>query len=400
MSENRDKNRINRSYDSQRSGSDARKKSSTRNNQRSRSQYSERPHSSVAHVENLNVSEKRRADHQPESQRASEERRRRREEAVQPAKIRELTAKQRKVRTRLKYIGLFAAIVIVALIFSVTIVFKTDNIKVEGETPYSSEEIINASGLHYGENIFLSPRKAAAKNIVDVFPYIEEAEIDFRIPSTQVITVVGAIPSYEVSIDGGYVVVSSRGRVLAHNTEETAGIPLLRGVKVKDTEVGEYIKFEKTSTQQILTEVIDSINDNDIPNIYGIDISNAANIKLNYDNRITILLGVPEDVGYKLRTAVAIIDTELASTDKGELDVSLANSERKSSYFTPIYSNTIEIESGASESPSTDNSSKASSAAVSSENESALEAENQDADVIDYYDEEDIIDVPDEGRSE
>lgn len=285
-----------------------------------------------------------------------------------PAKIKELNPKQRKLRTTVLYISMFVIIVAAAAALSFTIIFKTNNIEVEGETPYTAEQIIEASGLHNGENIFLSRKKAAAKNIVDAFPYIESAEVTFKIPGTQVIKVEGAIPSYEVSINGGYVVISSKGRVLAHNEEKTEGIPLLKGVRVKDTEVGDYIKFEKSATQQILAEIIDSINDNDIPSIYGIDISNAANIKLNYGNRITISLGVPEDVGYKLRTAVAIIDNELSETDKGDLDVSLANSDRKASYFTPIYSNTITIEE-APQSSDSDSNTDSGSEVLSSEME-------------------------------
>ena len=105
--------------------------------------------------------------------------------------------------------------------------------------------------------------------------------------------------------------------------------------------VGEYIKFEKAATKQILGEVIASIHENNVPNIFGIDISNAAGIKLNYDNRITILLGLPEDVGYKLKTAMTIINTQLTAQDRGDLDVSLANGSRKASYFTPITTNTV-----------------------------------------------------------
>lgn len=259
-------------------------------------------------------------------------------------KIRELTSKQRKIRMNIMYIAMFIVIVLVAAAFSFTVIFKTNDIQVEGKSCYPEDDIIETSGLYIGENIFLSPKKAAAKKIVDTYPYIESAEITAKIPGTQVITIEGAIPSYEVSINGGYVVISSKGRVLAHNDERTPSIPLLKGVRVKDTEVGEYIKFEKSATEQILQDIINNINSNNIPNIYGIDISNAANIKLNYGNRITISLGVPEDVGYKLRTAMVIINDELSETDRGDLDVSLANSDRKASYFTPIYSNTITMD--------------------------------------------------------
>ncbi len=282
----------------------------------------------------------------PQKSRSTSKKKKSDEYLTEPAKVRELTAKQRKLRALLCNIGVFLAVVIVAIIASVTILFKTDEFVVEGSNlPYDNQAIVEASGLGYGDNIFLARRKAAAKKIVEAFPYIESAEVTFKIPGTIVITTETAIPSYEVKVNGGYAVISAQGRVLEKIDAPSGSIPLLKGVKVTDTEVGQYIKFENETTQQILAEVIDSINENSVPNIYGVDISNSANIKLNYDNRITILVGVPEDVGYKLRTAMAIINNELAATDKGDLDVSLANSDRKASYFTPIYSNTVTIDS-------------------------------------------------------
>lgn len=277
-----------------------------------------------------------------------------------PAKIKKLTAKQRKFRTRLGYAAAFVVFLLVAVLLSVTVLFKTTEIIVEGENiPYTSEEIIEVSGIDYGDNIFLSKKKAAVKKIVDAFPYIENAEISMKIPGTQIIKVDVAVASFEVAVNGGYAIVSTNGRILEKIDSPTYSIPLLKGLKITDTEVGQYITFEKNTTQQVLSEVINSIHENNVPNIYGIDISNTADIELNYDNRITISLGVPEDVGYKLRTAMAIINNELAPTDKGNLDVSLANSDRKSSYFTPIYSNTVTIDentSGSSVLPNTQSS--------------------------------------------
>lgn len=286
---------------------------------------------------------------------------------TEPVKVKELTAKQRKFRAMLTNVAVFLGVVIIAILVSVTILFKTDEFVIEGENiPYDTQQIVDASGLDYGDNIFLTRRKAAAKKIVNNFPYIENAEVSFRIPGTMIITLETAIPSYEVKVNDGYAVISAQGRVLEKSIEPYPNIPLLKGVRVTDTEVGHYINFENDTTRQILAEVIDNINENSVPDIYGIDISNTANIKLNYDNRITILLGVPEDVGYKLRTAMAIINHQLASTDKGDLDVSLANSDRKASYFTPIYSNTVTIDTdvSADKNSDSDTSSSTNSSAV------------------------------------
>ena len=270
-----------------------------------------------------------------------------------------LTRKQRHTRMVASYIGVFFIIVIAAVVLSLTVMFKTTEICVEAENlPYTNEEIISASGLSLKDNIFMAKRKAAEKKLVETFPYVEEADVSFRIPGTQVITIETAVPSYQVQFSGGYAVVSANCRILEINENQRSDIPLLKGIKLDHTQPGEYITFEKASTKQILDEVAGNINENDINNIYGIDISNAANIELNYDNRITILLGLPEDVGYKLRTAKAIINGSLSPNDRGTLDVSLANSDRRSSYFTPIYSDTPQVTDGSSPQPSSENSSR------------------------------------------
>lgn len=272
---------------------------------------------------------------------------------IKPAS--ELTPKQRKIRRILSYISVFLVIVIFAVVLSLTVMFRTTDIVVEANgAPYTNEQIIETSGLSMGENIFMAKRKAAVKNLVDTYPYIEAAEVTFRIPGTQIIKITAAKPSYQVQFSGGYAVVSENSRILEIDKKQKNNIPLLKGLKLNETKPGEYINFEKSSTKQILDEVVKNINDNEVSNIYGIDISNAANISLNYDNRITILLGLPEDVGYKLRTAKAIIHQKLSATDAGTLDVSLANSDRRSSYFTPIYSDTVSLPDTVSTAPKSD----------------------------------------------
>ncbi len=257
-------------------------------------------------------------------------------------RVSELTPKQRKIRRYLGYGAVFVMITGITLILSLTVLFKTTEIRVETENlPYSNEEIILTSGLSYKDNIFLAKRKAAEKKLLETYPYVEEADVTFKIPGTQIIRITAAIPSYQVQFSGGFAVLSGNGRILEVNPGQKAEVPLLKGFKLYQTQPGEYITFENTTTKAVLDEVVLNINENEMPAIYGIDISNTANIELNYDNRITIILGLPEDVGYKLRTAKAIITQELAPTDKGTLDVSLANSDRHSSYFTPIYSDTV-----------------------------------------------------------
>ena len=67
-----------------------------------------------------------------------------------------------------------------------------------------------------------------------------------------------------------------------------------------------------------------------------IDISDTANIKFVYDDRITVIIGYPEDISYKVKTAQTIINEKLDPNNtgliKGTLDVSMCK-ETSKSYF-------------------------------------------------------------------
>lgn len=88
----------------------------------------------------------------------------------------------------------------------------------------------------------------------------------------------------------------------------------------------------------VILEEIRLVKRNEFKGITGVDVTNTANIELVYDNRIAVIIGLPEDIDYKIRTAMAII-TEKLDLNKtgaiyGTLDVSSC-STTKTSRFNP-----------------------------------------------------------------
>lgn len=73
----------------------------------------------------------------------------------------------------------------------------------------------------------------------------------------------------------------------------------------------------------ILEEISDSLSKNEFKGITGIDVTNTANIELVYDNRIAVIIGLPEDIDYKIRTAMAIITESLTLTKQVQFTVLL-----------------------------------------------------------------------------
>lgn len=254
-------------------------------------------------------------------------------------KIKEpLSRKQRKVRNIIVSSSILAVVLIVGIVLSLTVLFKCENIEVNGLTKYTKEQLIELSGLSIGENLFLSDKKSAVSRIEACFPYIEDVNISIKIPSTMAIDVTEANPAYYLKSGDKYIIVSNKGRILDHTQDVLSNIPVITGCKLSNDNIGQYADAEDQKVMPVLNEIASSISKNNITGIKEINISNMANIKLNYEDRITIIIGLPEDLDYKLKTAMIIINQKLSVNDRGELDVSNCNGEKsKESRFREDY---------------------------------------------------------------
>ena len=68
-------------------------------------------------------------------------------------------------------------IVLAALIFGMSVFFRVAGIEVSGNEFYSDEEIIEASGIEEGDNLFFINRITAITRIRARLPYVESAAI-------------------------------------------------------------------------------------------------------------------------------------------------------------------------------------------------------------------------------
>lgn len=247
-----------------------------------------------------------------------------------------LTAKQIRIRRIMISVSILLIVLVIGAILSLTVLFKTEKIVVEGDDYYYDEQIIAFSNVKLQQNIFIASLGSTPEEICENLPYVEEAKVSFSIPDTVTIKITDAVPSYVIKSGNDYLLVSSKGRILDSATENTDRLPELTCGELKSTEIGQYVSFSDESIPDILQDVSESIRANKVENITGFDVTDPANITLNYDNRITINLGLPEDIDYKLRTAMAIINDKLdpnnTGTVTGTLDVSTCNTNKVSRY--------------------------------------------------------------------
>lgn len=84
---------------------------------------------------------------------------------------------------------LCAGAVAVALTMGATVFFQVETVAVTGNSRYSQEEIIKATGIQTGDNLFRMNKFQIAHQVLQGLPYVEEITIRRSLPSTIVITV-------------------------------------------------------------------------------------------------------------------------------------------------------------------------------------------------------------------
>lgn len=94
--------------------------------------------------------------------------------------------KRKKRRNRLRRFVLHSMLclfMVFALGFGVTIFFKIETITVEGNDHYSKEEIISASKIQLGSNLFRVSREDLSSTMTYTLPYIQTISLKISFPS-------------------------------------------------------------------------------------------------------------------------------------------------------------------------------------------------------------------------
>ncbi len=252
---------------------------------------------------------------------------------------RPLSPRARKFRSVCISVLVVLVVLVVGAILSLTVLFKTEEINVKGAGAYSKQDIVSASGLVLGNNIFTSPKSRAEDRIEKKFPYVEKAEVYSVFPNAINIDVTLADPAYVIEGLGGFYIVSDKGKVLeVSSTDDEVGIPVIEGVQIEGKPAGEFVEYDSELVGKALTELFAAFREMGSEKITAINIETSGDtfsMKYVYDDRIVVYIGLPEHIDYKVQTAHTIIKEKIdvgGSMIAGDLDVSLCYDTMKS-YF-------------------------------------------------------------------
>lgn len=252
--------------------------------------------------------------------------------SVAPAKA-PSSPRVRKIKRVLFYIVTILVLVVICALVSLTVFFKIDSIQVEGRIRYESEEIISASQIKTGDNFILCKTSPGEREIYEKFPYVEEVDIYKKLFNKIIIRVREATPASIIESGGKYILLSERGKIIDISTDRQCNVPIILGAKLEKPKLSSSVKYEDENIKEYIDEMISCAEKYDIGTLETIDISNLSKIVLKISRGLSIIIGTPENIDYKLKTASKIMDQNISENDKGVLDVSLAAAEGGRSYF-------------------------------------------------------------------
>ena len=116
-------------------------------------------------------------------------------------------------------------VICAAVVMALTLFFRVDTIEVTGTERYTEKDVIEASGIQLGDNLFLLNKYEAARSIAEQLPYIDIEDIRIRreLPDTLLIDVAECGTPLAVIQDGSAWLLSPKGKIVEQLPASQAG---------------------------------------------------------------------------------------------------------------------------------------------------------------------------------
>lgn len=231
---------------------------------------------------------------------------------------------QNKIRRRSVWRAPLALILIcaVAVVF-LSLFFRVSRIEVVNATEYTDEQIIEASGIEKGMNLFFIDRFSAASMIFAGLPYVETVTIERSMPNKIVIQVVGTAAIAYVDLDSQHWLIDRKGKTLeaVDDTGTADYIHVIGLTPVSPVEGEDMVTAEGDDAARLeyAKALLDALMGQDqLKNVAWINLTDVADPSLYFENRFTVYLGTNEEVPYKIALLLNVV-SKLTEDDTGTL---------------------------------------------------------------------------------
>ena len=183
--------------------------------------------------------------------------------------IDDIEKRRMKRKRKLKMPGFFTRIfiilgvIIAVTAFSLSSFFTVDTIDVQGNKYFTDEEISNMAHASTGQNIIYKLNKGNMLNYLEKNPYIEEARVYRKLPSTIVINVKERIQIAALTYGDRFLIIDNKGTLL-RITKTKPKLTIVTGFKVKKVKLGEPVEVNSPDLFKELLSLLKSMEAGDV----------------------------------------------------------------------------------------------------------------------------------------
>ncbi len=216
------------------------------------------------------------------------------------------------------------------LVAALTLFFRVNTIVVTGQERYTQDQIVEASGVGVGDNLFLLNKYAVAGNIRTALPYVDEIRINRKLPDTLLIEIKECGTPMAVVQDGFAWLVSPSGRIVEQlDTTQAEGYAVISGCQLLAPSVGTRLALatEYASQQQSLLDLMAALEEAGLSEqVQAIRLDDLSELVMEYAGRFSVELPYGADYTRKLRALVQVVE-QLETNQTGTIQMTWDNGE-------------------------------------------------------------------------
>lgn len=239
-----------------------------------------------------------------------------------------MAPKAKKIKNRsVLFVPVSIIVIVLALFFAFSIFLRVSEVEVEGNGYYTAEEIIEASGIERGDNLFFINRSATTSRIYSRLPYIELVDVRRSLPNRVVIAVTESQAVAYVAAESGYWAIDDSCKLLSQpDMGGLGGLLRVEGLTPIAPAVGERIEagVEEGPKVTYLSAILKRIAGLGLrSDVTWVDISSVSNPTFDYQGRFTVKLGAlgsEEDLDYKFQLLISAAE-QMQAGDRGTLSI-------------------------------------------------------------------------------
>lgn len=213
---------------------------------------------------------------------------------------------------RIIMFSLALSFVTILLIIILKFGFVVQDIRVDGMTDYTAEEIIEHAGISLGDNIFTVSEEDVETRLKEEFPYIKTVTLDKAYPSDLVIKIVEEYTTYYYEMEGEFFLFNHSLRLMDKFDSLTA-LKAVREDSIlvhmplpSSSIVPQYITFSEES--EYVADVIQALSSSKLGvHVKSIDLEDKFLIHMECGQAVTVDLGDYNNLKGKFSTVLRLI---------------------------------------------------------------------------------------------